>query len=104
MALDVGKRLKELREMKKISVNKLSNQAGLSQSFVREIEMGRKNPTVESLGYLCQALDIPLFDFFDESLTDSIRNDKALQVIYRLNLHQRETMLTFLESLIENDG
>ena len=44
------------------------------------------------------------FDFFDESLTDSIRNDKALQVIYRLNLHQRETMLTFLESLIENDG
>ena len=63
MALDVGKRLKELREMKKISVNKLSNQAGLSQSFVREIEMGRKNPTVESLGYLCQALDITLFDF-----------------------------------------
>ena len=104
MALDVGKRLKELREMKKISVNKLSNQAGLSQSFVREIEMGRKNPTVESLGYLCQALDITLFDFFDESLTDSIRNDKALQVIYRLNLHQRETILTFLESLIENDG
>lgn len=102
--MDVGKRLKELREIKKISVNKLSNLAGLSQSFVREIELGRKNPTVESLDYLCEALGITLFDFFDKSFVDSIRNDKALQAIYRLNLRQRENIFVLLESMMEKDS
>ena len=51
IVLDVALRLKELRELRGISVNKLSNMAGLSQSFVREIELGRKNPTVDSLSY-----------------------------------------------------
>ena len=51
--MEVGKRIVELRERKNISTNKLANLAGISQSYLRDIEMGKKNPTVEMLSYIC---------------------------------------------------
>ena len=65
--MDVGKRIVELREKKNISTNKLANLAGVSQSYLRDLEMNKKNPTVEMLSYICFALDISLRDFFAES-------------------------------------
>lgn len=65
--MDVGKRIVELREKKNISTNKLANLAGISQSYLRDLEMNKKNPTVEMLSYICFALDISLRDFFAES-------------------------------------
>lgn len=64
--MDVGKRIVELRERKNISTNKLANLAGVSQSYLRDLEMGQKNPTVEILSYICFALDISIQDFFAE--------------------------------------
>lgn len=64
--MDVGKRIVELRERKNISTNKLANLAGVSQSYLRDLEMGKKNPTVEILSYICFALDISMQDFFTE--------------------------------------
>ena len=64
--MEVGKRIVELRERKNISTNKLANLAGISQSYLRDIEMGKKNPTVEMLSYICFALGISLQDFFTE--------------------------------------
>ena len=64
--MDVGKRIVELRERKNISTNKLANLAGVSQSYLRDLEMGKKNPTVEILSYICFALNISMQDFFTE--------------------------------------
>lgn len=100
IVLDVALRLKELRELRGISVNKLSNMAGLSQSFVREIELGRKNPTVDSLSYLCEALGISLNDFFDRDLVGSIRENRALLAIYRLSPQKQEALLSFIETFL----
>lgn len=65
--MDVGKRIVELREKKKISTNKLANLAGISQSYLRDIEMNKKNPTVEMLSYICFALNISMQEFFSEN-------------------------------------
>jgi len=65
--MDVSKRIIELREMRNMSTNKLANEAGVSQSYLREIELGKKNPTVEMLSYICDALKITLRDFFSEN-------------------------------------
>ena len=60
---DVGNRIKELRLRKGITVNALANLAGVSQSYVRDIELGNKKPTVEYLEYICDALNISLACF-----------------------------------------
>ena len=94
----VGDRLRFFREQKQISTNKLANLAGISQSYVRDIELGNKNPTIEVLFQLCQTLGISLKDFFDdESL--NLTNDPLIQRIYQLNASQKESLLAFLNTI-----
>ena len=94
----VGDRLRFFREHKQISTNKLANLAGISQSYVRDIEMGNKNPTIEVLFQLCKALDISLRDFFDDD-NKVLINDPLSTRIYRLNSVQREALLAFLNTI-----
>jgi transcriptional regulator with XRE-family HTH domain len=94
----VGDRLRFFREQKHISTNKLANLAGISQSYVRDIEMGNKNPTIEVLFQLCKALDISLRDFFDDD-NKVLLNDPLSTRIYRLNSVQREALLAFLNTI-----
>lgn len=84
--MDVSKRIIQLRESKNMSTNKLANKAGISQSYLREIELGKKNPTVEVLSYLCDALNLSLKDFFTENDT-----------------HIQPFLLSALESLNEKE-
>ena len=53
--------LKRHREQKRLSQNQLAKQLGLTQTFVSEIERGRKNPSLEQFFRICEALDIRIF-------------------------------------------
>ena len=53
--------LKKHRERKGLSQNKLAKQLGITQTFLSEIERGRKNPSLEQFFRLCEVLDIRLF-------------------------------------------
>lgn len=81
MAFEVAERIKALRKEQKISTNKLSNLAGLSQSYVRKLEQNQTSPTVESLDLLCGALHISIQDFFNFP-------EKSLQELKIMNLFQ----------------
>ena len=59
--MDVGARITELRIQRGLTVNKLANLSGISQSYLRDIELGNKNPTVE---YICLGLNVSLPEFF----------------------------------------
>ena len=90
MTFDVGKRIKELRKTKGLSTNKLSNDAGLSQSYVRNLEEGKyDNPTVESLQLICDALGITFEDFVNYK-DFSLSQLKAMKVIRTLSDEQLE--------------
>ena len=90
MTFDVGKRIKELRKPKGLSTNKLSNDAGLSQSYVRNLEEGKyDNPTVESLQLICDALGITFEDFVNYK-DFSLSQLKAMKVIRTLSDEQLE--------------
>ena len=66
--MDVGKRIKYFRQERGITVNKLANLAGVSQSYLRDIELGNKQPTVEYLSYICEALGVTMSAFFDDNI------------------------------------
>jgi transcriptional regulator with XRE-family HTH domain len=53
--------LKEEREKKNISKNKLSEDSGLSSSSILKIENGSRKPTLLSLTFIAKALDIELW-------------------------------------------
>lgn len=94
--MEIGNRIAFFRTGKGYSVNKLANLAGVSQGYLREIELGNKNPTVEILSLVCDALDITLKEFFDDQPSDPI-----ISQIYLLTPKQREALGNFLDSLNE---
>lgn len=62
--MDIAKRITDLKNAKGYTTNKLANMAGISQGFVRQVELGEKQPTVSTIEKICDALDITLIDFF----------------------------------------
>lgn len=94
---DIGAKLIYLREIKGITTNKLANLAGVSQSHLREIELGKKNPTVETLSYFCDALGITLSDFFNE--TDSDINPFLYSAIKNLSDSQQLKLAEFINDI-----
>ncbi len=95
-AKEVGKRIKELREQKYMNRNQLANLAGVSPTYIYQLEKGEKSPTVEYLGYICQGLGITLGEFFvqnkDFNFCDCIK-------ISNLTEEQKKLLNEFLKSL-----
>ena len=59
-------RIVQLCEEREISVNKLSNISGVTQSTVNNIVSGRnRSATISTIKKLCDGLDITITDFFD---------------------------------------
>ncbi|MBQ3134515.1 MAG: helix-turn-helix transcriptional regulator [Oscillospiraceae bacterium] len=53
--------IKNKRETLKLSQHQLAKQLGITQTFLSEIERGRKNPSLEQFFKICEALDIKVF-------------------------------------------
>jgi len=92
--MDIGKRIIELREQQSISTNKLANKAGVSQSYLREIELGLKNPTIEVLSYICYALNISLKNFFTSDKSDI--HPSLLSALDTLNENEQLKLAEFI--------
>ena len=65
----ITKRIYALCSERNISPNKLASMAGLPSATIRCIFYGRsKNPGTRTLLDICEALDITLYDFFNDAL------------------------------------
>ncbi len=62
----VGKRITELRKVKKLSQQKFSYVADMERTYLTHIEKGRKNISLTTLQKLLTALEISPKDFFNE--------------------------------------
>lgn len=94
--MNIGERIQYFRKQKNITVNKLANLAGVSQSYVRNLELGNTQPTIEYLSYICDALNISLEQFF----LNSEKNDELDNLIYQLNDNQKDTLIAFLKEML----
>lgn len=61
----VAKRVKELRNQKKISQEELADQAELYRTYINHIETGRYSPSAYVLYKISQALGVKLSKFFN---------------------------------------
>lgn len=92
--MNVGKRITDLRKKRNITTNKLANMAGVSQSYLREVEMEKKNPTVEMLSYICYALDISLREFF--TVEQNKIEPSLMMALEKLNENEQQKLADFL--------
>ena len=85
--------IKNIRESKKISLNKLSEKTGISKSYLHELENNKKfNVTLNKLYKIANALNVNIKDLFYTTL--DIENLRK-RLHYRINkygLDSKETL------------
>jgi transcriptional regulator with XRE-family HTH domain len=66
LTLWLGSRIRYLRNVKKISQEKLAELSGLHRTYIGSCERGERNITIINLSVLCKNLDVTLKVFFDD--------------------------------------
>lgn len=67
MTMQYGYILRDKRKKMKLTLKELSEQTGLSVSYLSLLERGRNSPTVESLNKVCGALELTLSDLIEKA-------------------------------------
>jgi len=70
MVMNIGGRIKQLREAKGLKQTDVYTTIGLSSSYYSEIEDGKKNCTIETLKRICESLHMSLSDFFKDEIEE----------------------------------
>lgn len=97
--MEIGKRITQLREDRGWTTNRLANLCGLSQSFLRAVELEEKGISVENLELVCQALGISLRGFFDVPNREDGPDETLHRRIEALNPRQRSALSAFLDAM-----
>ena len=79
--MQIGERLRYVRQSKKMSIYKLAQSTGISQSHISDLELGRRKPSVETLSRLVAPLGITLSELFNENDDISILTPKERELI-----------------------
>ena len=65
--MDIGGRLKEVREQRGLSQRELAARAGLTNGAISLMEQNKSSPSVASLKRLLDAVPMTLSEFFQEA-------------------------------------
>jgi len=68
--MNIGKRIKELRNIKDISSKQLAITMGFTSSFMSAIENDKKKCSLETLNGICSAIGVTLAEFFSTEPQD----------------------------------
>lgn len=88
----LSKALKVIRSFHDVSQSEMSGRLGISNSYLSEIESGKKQPSIEILTRYSDVFEIPLSSilFFSENLDNPKPTDK-------LRLHVAKRIVSILE-------
>ncbi|MBC7698308.1 MAG: helix-turn-helix transcriptional regulator [Bacteroidia bacterium] len=68
-----AKNLRRYRRMQDVSQEALALKAGMSRSYVSEVEREIRNISIDNMGELAEALDVPLKDLLDPALFSPVK-------------------------------
>ena len=95
ISVDVGSRLRELRQERGMSMRALARASGLSANALSMIERGRTSPSVSTLYKLADAMAIPITAFFRE-------DPPQKEVVFRRS--DERTRVPFMRGIWEGLG
>jgi len=83
----VGEKIKQIREMRKVSLDELAERSGMDITMVQKIEDGKNVPSLAPLIKIARALGVRLGTFLDDS-------DSYGPVVVRSGEHQKGVRFT----------
>ena len=95
--MKLSAKLRELRTKNNLTLKELSAKSGISVSFISDIENGRRNPSIETLKTLANALGVSA----DEFLKDSSTNTKSKDTKTELNKRDLKDIAKDVDSIMK---
>jgi transcriptional regulator with XRE-family HTH domain len=82
--LQLGPRIRSLRQARRITLRELAGQAGVTESFLSQVEREVTSPSIASVQRIARALDLGIADLFaDEApLGRVVRRDERRRIVY----------------------
>ena len=75
--MEIGRKLRELREAKNLSQGDIEKKTGLLRCYLSRVENGHTVPSLDTLSKIAQALDLPIAQFFvDNTLNYQLKAQK----------------------------
>lgn len=75
--LELGQRIRSLRERRKLSQEALSFRCGLHRTYISGVERGTRNLAVINLNKIASALDVTLAHLFTTTADEAITPDES---------------------------
>lgn len=75
-ALEIGKKVRKLRNSRGLTQHDLANKSNISRSYLSDVEGGRYNPSIETLKDIANALGVQLI----ELLGDAEHNKQGIKI------------------------
>ena len=100
--MDISKRLKEIRKAKEISVYRLSQLSGVSETHIRDLERGDRDPSLDTISKIAAAMGLSLPELLNEkdSVTYLNAKEQVLVECFRnLPDDKADALLSFLKTL-----
>lgn len=101
--MNIGERLYYWRNLKQTSVYKLSKISGASENHIRNLENGKKQPTIKTLQAITDGLNITLSEFFNTENNDitylSDGEKRILDFYRRLPKDKADILINFYEQM-----
>lgn len=97
---EVSKRIRELRLIKGITQEELSDRANIDVSYMGKIERGQSNISLEMLDRIIKGLGTP----YDEFFVFNNSNDEIKKIQYELSVsNNKESIIEMINAIIELD-
>lgn len=103
MNMKINERLYYWRNLKNLSVYKLSKLCSVSENHLRNLESGKKQPTIKTLELITDGLNITLSEFFNTDNSDvtylSDGERRILESYRRLPKDKADILIEFYEKM-----
>ena len=121
--MEIGRRLRELRESRNLSQGDLEVRTGLLRCYTSRVENGHTVPSVETIEKYANALGIPLFAFFPNKANapqvepplaskdpdwgatprERFQNHKIITALGKMNESDRQLVLALVRRLTKGN-
>ncbi|OLN33064.1 helix-turn-helix domain-containing protein [Desulfosporosinus metallidurans] len=92
-------RLTRLRTQKGVSARDMSLSLGQSESYINKIENKKSLPSMTGFFYICEYLNVPPKDFFDDEVSFPTKLNDLMDELKKLNDGQLEHLLAIIKDL-----
>jgi|ERR1019366_10118629 transcriptional regulator with XRE-family HTH domain len=106
--MQIGERLRELREAKNFSQGDIEHRTGMLRCYISRVENSHTVPNVETLEKFARALEVPMYRFFydgkEPPKKPKLSHAERAEPLWGINAKERPELRKLAKALSHMDG